>query len=232
MLFEYKDLNGQQKSINLPIEQKHFDEIKRQVEHSELGSLGDWEFWELRDYLFEKVIIDSLKDDAIAFFEKIHLKQFEFEDEFNENEIKAVDVCYYFYFEEIYLFSEPSEVLYPNLELKNRLAVHLKYDTKELEHLLEQVLDAFGVGYDSWKEDGDDINSCELEIGKLSSDLIFGSWQLAKTKTKSNIIGMLSYFSGGAGCRDLDNGNDIDESNEGTRLYLEKIIKKSENNKA
>lgn len=222
ILFQYKNLNGQQKSINLPIEQKDFNEIKRQVQHSELDDLGDWEFWELRDYLFETLIINSLKGDAIAFFEKIHLKQFEFEGGFNGNEIKVVDVYYHFdYGDEIYLFSEPSDMLYPNYELKTGLEVHLKYDTEELEHLLEQILNAFSVDYDSWQEEGG-LCTDELEIGKLCSGLIFGCWQLAKVKTESNTIGILSYSSGGAGCTDLDNGNDIDESDEGTRLYLEK----------
>ncbi|WP_196888421.1 hypothetical protein [Aureivirga sp. CE67] len=227
MYFKYKNLKNQEQTITLPITKTRFKEIKNEVEDLGLEDLGYWEFWDIRDYLFKTLIIDSFKNDLMSFFENIHLNKFESYNKVENTEIKAVDVYYHFYNEEeIYLFSEPSVILYPNHNMK-RLETRLEYDTEELEFLLEQILDSFDVNYVNWKNDEYDLSSTDFELGVYFGDLTFECWTKTKEKLKSKLIGLISYATGGAGCMDLDNGNEIEETDEAISLYLKKEIQKA-----
>lgn len=228
MLLEYKDVKGIQKTIEIPIEQSHFDTIKQQVQGVELEDLEDWEFWKLRDYLYKILIIESFQDQIIEFFTKVHLQQYEFKEGYEKLSVNAVDVYYHFYYgESIYLFVEPSWVFFTDEIVKNRLEVHLDYDTEELENILEQILDAFGVNYENWKEEGDALSEDELDLGGMFCDVLFDCWSISKKETNSSVVGMLSYATGGGGYRGLNTQDDITQTDEGIRTYVEKIKRKN-----
>lgn len=220
MIFNYKSLNGNNKSVELPIDQNVFNQFKQQVEGSALEDWGEWLFWDLRDYLFTTLICSGFKTDLCAFFEKLHVNRFK--EDLNGTSAEVVDVYYIFYSgDSTYVCSEPSPVLYPNNQAE-RLEIHLNYETEELDCLLEQLLDAFGVNYNSWTADEESLSLSEIDLGDVFGDLFFECWLQTKKKLNSNLIGMLSYATGGAGCVDLDNGNEIDETEEDVLKYLEK----------
>ncbi len=222
MFFEYKDIHGNQKTIDLPIELSDFDTIKHRVEGIALEDLEYWEFWDIRDDLYKTLIIENFRDHIIEFFTKIHLQQFEFKDDKKRLDVNVVDVYYHFnYGDRIYLFVEPSWEFYSEEMFKNRLEIHLKYDIEELEHLLEQILDAFGVNYEEWKEEGETLSEDELEIGDMFCDVLFDCWSITKNKTSSSVIGMLSYATGGGGYTDLDTQQDVEQTDEGIRKHIE-----------
>lgn len=219
MIFNYKSLNGNNKSIELPIDQNVFNEFKEKVEGSALEDWGEWLFWDLRDYLFSTLICSGFKTELSAFFEKLHVDWFK--EDLNGTKAEVVDVCYIFYSgDSTYIFSEPSSVLYPNNHAE-RLELNLNYDVEELDCILEQLLDAFGVNYSVWTEDEESLSLDELDLGDIFGDLFFECWLQTKKKLNSNLIGLLSYATGGAGCIDLDNGNKIDETDEGILKYVE-----------
>lgn len=228
MLLEYKDVKGIQKTIEIPIEQSHFDTIKQQVQGAELEDLEDWEFWELRDYLYKILIIKSFQNRILEFFTKIHTQQYEFKEGYEKLSVDVVDVYYHFYYgESIYLFVEPSWAFYSDGILKERLEIHLDYDTEELENILEQVLDAFGVKYESWKDDGDTFSEDELDLGEMFCDVLFDCWSITKKEVNSSVVGMLSYATGGGGYTGLDTQLDVSQTDEGIRTYVEEIKRKN-----
>lgn len=223
MEFNYKNLNSDQIEITLPFNKVEFEKIKDNVNGCDLLDLEHWEFWNLRDYFFNKLIIENFKEDLISLFTKTHLNEFDFSSK-DKIEIKVIDLYYHYYYNEIFICSEPSDVIYPDIEM-NRLESRLIYNTDELEHLLEQILDAFGVTYNDWKEEGDLLSTDELIIGNYFGPLMFECWTKVKLDYNSNVIGFVSYASGGGGYKDLDNGNEVDETIDGIKSYLKNRIK-------
>lgn len=219
MIFNYKNLSGQDTFVELPIDQNVFNQFKEKVEGSALEDWGEWLFWNLRDYLFSSLICSGFKPELNAFFEKLHVNRFK--EGLNGTSADAVDVYYIFYSgDSTYIFSEPSTDLYPNNHAE-RLEINLNYDVEELDCLLEQLLDAFGVDYSLWTEDEESLSLSEIDLGDIFGDLFFECWLQIKKKLNSNLIGLLSYATGGAGCVDLDNGNEIEETEEEVLKYLE-----------
>lgn len=223
MEFNYKNLNSDQIKITLPLNKDEFEKIKDEVNGCNLLELEHWEFWDLRDYFFNKLIIENFKEDLISLFTKTHLNEFDFSNK-DKIEIKVIDLYYHYYYNEVFICSEPSNVIYPDIEI-NRLEIRLKYDTDELEYLLEQILDAFGVIYNNWKEEGTLLCTDEFNIGEYFSSLMINCWTKVKLDYNSNVIGFVSYASGGGGYTDLDNGNEVEETIDGIKAYLKNRIK-------
>ena len=94
MEFTYTTLDKKEKTIDLPVSLEEFKKVKKKVKRKDLYDLGDWVFWDIRDYLFQKLILANLKDKFLQFFESVHTNAFELYDSQSKQDIKVVDVYY------------------------------------------------------------------------------------------------------------------------------------------
>jgi hypothetical protein len=217
--FTYTTLDKKEKTIDLPISLEEFKSIKRDVRGEDLYDLDDWVFWDIRDHLFQKLIIYNLKDEFLQFFVNVHTNAFELYESQSKQDIKVVDVYYHYYYNKIFVCAEPNDAIYPNYKAK-RLEVGLGYDTEELESLLTQILNAFEVDYQEWIDDGEKFSENELEISTFFSHLMQDCWTESKANTNSSVIGMVFYATGGSAYVDLDNGTEVEQTDEGIRAYV------------
>lgn len=186
-------------------------------------SVNDFEyFWELRDDLFNNVIIKSFEKQTLDFLNKVHSNDFIYTNNNDNNPIEVVDTFYHFYDDEIYFFVEPCYDLYSN-DKADRLELRLLFDSSEFEKLLIKILDSWGIDYSYYEQDDyESIWDSELEMGKFFYDFITKQWKKSKAENNSDLKGFISYATGGAGYYDLDNGNSVKESVGEVRKYLEK----------
>lgn len=221
MLFKYQDTNNQEQCIELPITIDKFIETKGEIEGSTLEDLNYyWVFWEIRDVLFKQFLFDIHKEELVGFIKRLQLNQFDFKNPKVANLAKVVDVYYnVYYWDSVFVAGEPSIGIYDGL-VNDRLELHLDFDTEELEHLLEQLLDAFGVvDYDEYQEEE------ELATSEIGADDIFETfarenWLHVKNETKSEMIGMIFQGTGCGSMSDLDTGDTVEETEDGIIAYL------------
>lgn len=221
MLFKYNDLDHQVQTIELPISINKFIEVKGEVEGKSLEDINYyWLFWEIRDALFKQFLFDIHKDELLAFIERLQLSQFDFKNPNLNHHVKVVDVYYnVYYWNSVFVAGEPSIGIYDGI-VNDRLELHLDFDTEALEHLLEQLLDAFGVvDYDEYQEE-EELATSEIGADGIFEDLVRECWLNKKATTQSEMIGMLFQATGCGSMSDLDSGDIVEETEEGIKAYL------------
>lgn len=174
-------------------------------------------FWELRDELFESIILKSFEDRLNEFFYKIHTDQFNYKIASEKGSLKVINLWYNIYPNEIYLFVEPNPDFY-NEDKIERLELSLHFDLDEFENLLTQILDLRKVDYSNLEYS---LAREELEKEKYLFNLLYEYWSLVKKETNSNIIGFLSLATGGSNYFDLDNQNTIECIHGEVQKYLD-----------
>ncbi|MCH2035125.1 MAG: hypothetical protein MK202_16570 [Tenacibaculum sp.] len=174
-------------------------------------------FWELRDELFESIILKSFEDRLNEFFYKIHTDQFKYKIASEKDSLKVINLWYNIYPNEIYLFVEPNPDFY-NEDKIERLELSLHFDLDEFENLLKQILDLRKVDYSNLEYS---LAREELEKEKYLFNLLYEYWSLVKKETNSDIIGFLSLATGGSNYFDLDNQNTIECIHGEVQKYLD-----------
>lgn len=174
-------------------------------------------FWELRDELFESIILKSFEDRLNEFFYKIHTDQFKYKIATEKDSLKVINLWYNIYPNEIYLFVEPNPDFY-NEDKIERLELSLHFDLDEFENLLTQILDLRKVDYSNLEYS---LAREELEKEKYLFNLLYEYWSLVKKETNSDIIGFLSLATGGSNYFDLDNQNTIECIHGEVQKYLD-----------
>ncbi|WP_299336831.1 hypothetical protein [uncultured Psychroserpens sp.] len=221
MQFTYHDTNHTEQHIDLPITTDQFNTVKLEVEGSRLDDIDYWwAFWAIRDSLFKQLHFDIHAAEIKAFIKRLQLNQFDFTDPNADNTVKVVDVYYnVYYWDMVFVAGEPGIGLYDGIT-KDRLELHLEFDVDEFEHLLEQLLDAFGViDYEEYQEE-DDLATFELSADALFVELFRECWADVKADTKSDMIGMLFQATGIGDTTDLDTHEAVDQTEDGYREYL------------
>lgn len=226
MLFKYKDLNNQEQSIELPITVDKFIAIKTKVNGLELLSMQYyWVFWEIRDALFKRLMFDCHKQELTTFLKQLQTNDFDFKEHYQDTIVKAVDIYYnVYYWDSVFVAGEPSTTVFEDgiLGGQGRLELHLDFDTEALEHLLVQLLEAFGIiGIEEHQEE-DALATSELSADGLFEDFVSECWLNLKEQTKSKVIGILFQATGCGSMSDLDTGENVDESTEGMAAYLKR----------
>lgn len=174
-------------------------------------------FQELRDELFESIILKSFEDRLNEFFYKIHTDQFKYKIASEKDSLKVINLWYNIYPNEIYLFVEPNPDFY-NEDKIERLELSLHFDLDEFENLLTQILDLRKVDYSNLEYS---LAREELEKEKYLFNLLYEYWLLVKKETNSDIIGFLSLATGGSNYFDLDNQNTIESIHREVQKYLD-----------
>ncbi|CAM1344906.1 hypothetical protein [Tenacibaculum amylolyticum] len=174
-------------------------------------------FWELRDQLFESIILKSFERPLKDFFHKIHTDQFNYKIASEKGSLKVINLWYNIYPYEVYLFVEPNPDYFTEDKIE-RIELSLHFDLSEFENLLTQILDLRKIDYSNLD---DSLANHELEKDDYIQNLIYQHWSLVKKETNSSLIGFLSLATGGCNYFDLDNQNSIECLTGEIKKYLD-----------
>ncbi|WP_299886727.1 hypothetical protein [uncultured Lacinutrix sp.] len=221
MIFNFLDLNKESQRVRIPITEKRFKKISKKNKGRDFDNMNYYlEFMLIRDYLFLVFILNPYMETVKIFFRKIQLSQLDFEDTHKNDIIKAADVYYHvYYWNSIFIASEPSTTFYSNGIIKDRLELHLEFDTELLESVLEQLLEALGIDYEAFQEE-EDLSTFEIEADSLVTSFLLECWQDVKQETQSKVFGMLFEGTGIGGMYDLDNAKDIEATDSSIEAYV------------
>ncbi|WP_299621845.1 hypothetical protein [uncultured Tenacibaculum sp.] len=198
MKFKYVNLNKEEKVIDLPVTEEDFNETKCFVEGSELIDMDyDWLIWDLRDYFIEKMVLDPFKEEIYSFCRKVQLADFDYKENSSSKDIKVVQIYYNIYsWHLIFVACEPEIVFHKEDIVKDRLELDFNFDLRELEYLLEQILDALEVDYSEFKEE-EKIVTSDLIIDFSVKNILKECWKEIKNETNSKIVGVVFQATGG-----------------------------------
>ena len=215
MKFKYVNLNKEEKVIDLPVSEEAFNKTKSFVKGSALIDMYyDWLIWDLRDYFFDKMILDSFRKEINSFCKRIQLADFDYEKNAGPEDVKVVQMYYHVYiWDQIYVACAPEGSFHKESLVQDRLELDLEFELNELEHLLLQLLNVLEVDYSEFKEE-EDISTNELGIDTLVENLLRECWRKTKEETNSKIVGTLFEATGLGSTGDLDTNEVIGDSEE------------------
>ncbi len=198
MKFKYVNLNKEEKVIDLPVTEEDFNETKCFVEGSELIDMDyDWLIWDLRDYFVEKMVLDPFKEEINSFCRKVQLADFDYKENANSKDVKVVQMYYHIYsWHLIFVACEPEITFHKEDIVKDRLELDFNFDLRELEYLLEQILDALEVDYSEFKEE-EKIVTSDLIIDFSVKNILKECWNEIKNEINSKIVGVVFQATGG-----------------------------------
>ncbi|TCP24718.1 hypothetical protein EV195_105149 [Tenacibaculum skagerrakense] len=225
MIFEYFNLKKEKTSIELPVSKELFNKTIQEVKGLDLINMNyNWLFWDLRDYLFEKIIIDSFQTKVESFCRKIQESKFDFLTNVDSESLKVVQIYYHvYYWSEIFIASEPENSFHKNEMVEDRLELILEFDLKELRHLLIELLIVFNVDYKEFIED-ESIETHELMVDELVENLLRKSWAKIKKETNSKIVGTLFEGTGLGSTIDIDTSEKIGDTEDEIIDFFNKKI--------
>ncbi len=215
MKFKYININKEEKIIDLPVSEEIFNKTKSFVKGSRLIDMYySWLIWDLRDYFFEKMILDSFRKEINSFCKRILLADFDYEKHASSKDVKVVQMYYHVYiWDQVFIACEPEGSFHKESLVKDRLELKLDFELEELEYLLEQLLNEFEVDYSEFKKK-EDISTNELEIDFLVENLLRECWRKTKEEANSKIVGTLFEATGLGSTGDLDTDEVIGDSEE------------------
>ncbi|WP_299708775.1 hypothetical protein [uncultured Tenacibaculum sp.] len=198
MKFKYVNLNKEEKVIDLPVTEEDFNETKCLVEGSEFIDMDyDWLIWDLRDYFVEKMVLDPFKEEIYSFCKKIQLADFDYKENASSKDVKVVQMYYHIYsWHLIFVACEPEITFHKEDIVKDRLELDFNFDLRELEYLLEQILDALEVDYSEFKEE-EKIVTSDLIIDFSVKNILKECWNEIKNEINSKIVGVVFQATGG-----------------------------------